>query len=89
MLMAVLATAFIAVVGLAVGGGAQAANHGRNGAGYQGMHQIVVQPGDTLWSIASRAEPSQDPRLVITEIQSANSLSTDEVRAGQVLWVPK
>jgi nucleoid-associated protein YgaU len=87
--MAVLATSLIAAVGLAAGGGAQAANHGRDGAGYRGMHQIVVQPGDTLWSIASRAEPSRDPRLVITEIENANALSTDEVRAGQVLWVPE
>jgi hypothetical protein len=88
MLMAGIATSLIAVIGLTAGGGAQAANHGRNGAGYQGMHQIVVQPGDTLWSIASRAEPSRDPRLVITEIENANSLTTGELRAGQVLWVP-
>jgi hypothetical protein len=85
----ILATVVITLIGMAVAGGAQAANHGRTGAGYQGMRQIVVRPGETLWTIASRAEPSADPRLVISQIMTANSLSTTVVQAGQLLWVPK
>ncbi len=87
-LAAVLATAAITVASMALSG-AQAANHGRPGGGYAGMHQIVVQPGQTLWSIATRAEPAADPRQVIQEIMTANSMPGQTVQAGQLLWVPK
>ena len=70
-------------------GGAQATNHGQARAGYQGMHKIVVQPGQTLWSIASTAEPSADPRIVVQEIMTANALTGPAVEAGQLLWVPR
>jgi hypothetical protein len=85
----IVATVVITLIGMAVAGGAQAANHGRAGAGYQGMRQIVVRPGETLWTIAARAEPSADPRLVISQIMTANLLSTTVVQAGELLWVPK
>ena len=70
-------------------GGAQATNHGQPGAGYQGMHQIVVQPGQTLWSIASAAEPTADTRIVVQEIMTANELTGPTIGAGQLLWVPR
>ena len=70
-------------------GGAQATNHGQARAGYQSMHKIVVQPGQTLWSIASTAEPSADPRIVVQEIMTANALTGPAVEAGQLLWVPR
>jgi hypothetical protein len=88
-LAVMLATAVMALIGMGVAGGAQAANHGRNGAGYQGMHQIVVRPGQTLWSIASKADPDADPRLVISEIMTANSMTSAVLQAGQLLWVPR
>jgi LysM repeat protein len=53
------------------------------------LHQIVVQPGQTLWSIAAAAEPSADPRLVIQEIITANALPGGQLQVGQLLWVPK
>ncbi len=70
-------------------GGAQASNNGLTGGAYQGMHQIVVQPGQTLWSIASSAEPTADPRAVIQQIMSVNALSASNIQAGQLLWVPR
>lgn len=84
-----IATIAITVIGMALAGGAQAANHGRAGAGYQGMHQIVVQPGETLWSIATMTEPAADPRLVIAQIMTANSLTSTVIEAGELLWVPQ
>jgi hypothetical protein len=87
-LAAALATVAITAASMAFSG-AQATNHGRPGAGYAGMHQIVVQPGQTLWSIAAQAEPSADPRQVIQEILTANSMTGSAVQAGQLLWVPK
>ena len=71
-----------------VSGRAQATNHGEPRAGYQGMHEIVVRPGQTLWSIAAAAEPTADPRSVVQEIMSANALDGPGIRAGQLLWVP-
>ena len=52
------------------------------------MHQVVVQPGQTLWSIAAAAEPAADPRTVVQEIMSANALGSPAISAGQQLWVP-
>jgi nucleoid-associated protein YgaU len=78
-----------AVCTLLAAGGAAAASHGSPGAGYQGLHQVVVKPGQTLWSIASAAEPAADPQAVIQQIEAANSLPTGTIRAGQVLWVPR
>ena len=77
------------VILLAVPGGARASNHGRAGAGYQGMHQIVVQPGQTLWSIALAAEPTARTAGVIQEIMTANAMTSTNVTAGQLLWVPR
>jgi hypothetical protein len=85
----VLATVALSIAAMAAAGRAQASNHGRDGAGYQGMHQIVVEPGETLWTIASRAEPTADPRQVISEIMTANSMTSTVVQAGELLWVPK
>jgi LysM domain len=31
----------------------------------------VVQPGDTLWSIAERLEPGRDPRPIVDELTAA------------------
>ena len=78
----------VLLITLLVSGGAQATNHGPARAGYQGMHQVVVQPGQTLWSIAAAAEPSADPRTVIQEIMSANALASPAIGVGQLLWVP-
>jgi hypothetical protein len=83
------ATVMVLLVSLLASGGAQASNHGRPGAVYQGMHQIVVQPGQTLWSIASAAEPTADPRSVVQQIMSVNALSGSDIQAGQLLWVPR
>ncbi|HTZ93137.1 MAG TPA: LysM peptidoglycan-binding domain-containing protein [Streptosporangiaceae bacterium] len=74
---------------LLASGGAQATNHGQPRAGYQGMHQIVVRPGQSLWSIAASAEPSADTRVVVQEIMTANALTSADISAGQLLWVPR
>jgi hypothetical protein len=49
---------------------------------------IVVQPGDTLWTIADRVAPDRDPRAVIHQIREINSLPSASIRAGQRLAVP-
>lgn len=86
-LLIVLATLAITVASMAFSG-ASAANHGRPGGAYAGMRQIVVRPGQTLWSIAARTDPSADPRQVVEQIMTANSMASSAVQAGQLLWVP-
>jgi LysM domain len=47
--------------------------------------QVVVAPGETLWSIAERVAPERDPRTVVARIRQLNGMSTGDVRAGQTL----
>jgi hypothetical protein len=73
-----------------VAGGAQAPGPGAPPkSAYQGMTQIVVQPGQTLWSIAVSAEPSANPWEAVQQIIDINALNGARVQAGQLLWVPK
>jgi hypothetical protein len=73
-----------------VAGGAQAPGPGApTRSVYQGMTQIVVQPGQTLWSIAIAADPSADPWTVVRQISDANALNGAQIAAGQLLWVPR
>jgi LysM repeat protein len=52
--------------------------------------QHIVAPGETLWTIASKADPHHDTRLVVEEIQRLSGLGDDAViHPGQVLVVPK
>ena len=87
---AAVALAVAAALWLAAATGAQAANHGvAPGAVYKSMRAVVVQPGQTLWSIALRAEPAADPRVVVSQIMEFNALSNDVVAPGERLWVPR
>jgi LysM repeat protein len=81
-------TVALLLITMLASGGARATNHGQARAGYQGMHQVVVQSGQTLWSIATKAEPTADPRIVIGQIMAANALQGSDISAGQLLWVP-
>ena len=53
-----------------------------------GVSTVVVQPGDTLWSIALQAAPDEDPRGVVDEIVDLNGLGGVGVVPGQVLELP-
>jgi hypothetical protein len=48
----------------------------------------VVAPGETLWSIATRVNPSADPRTTVQRIVDLNSLGGAGVFAGERLIVP-
>ena len=73
-------------VGLATA--AQAAHSGAGpGRGY--VAQVEVRPGQSLWSIAEAYDPDADPRVTVHDIQQLNSMSGDQVQAGEVLWVPR
>lgn len=88
-LAALTAAAVLIPVWLLAAGGAQASNHGLPPAAvHAGLRQVVVRPGQTLWSIAMAAEPTADPRVVTQEIIQVNALSSQVLVPGESLWVP-
>ncbi len=88
-LVIVTVIAAAALLWLALANRAQASS----GAGRQGsshaLARVVVQPGQTLWTIASKADPYADPRAVIQEIIDENQLAGTSIHPGQVLLVPR
>jgi LysM repeat protein len=59
------------------------------GAVYASLTPVVVQPGQSLWSIALRVQPAADPRRVIAEIIDLNGLRGTGLQPGERLWVPR
>jgi len=48
----------------------------------------VVQPNETLWSIAEQVDPDADPRETVARIVSMNDLPDSAVLVGQEIHVP-
>ena len=48
----------------------------------------VVRSGDTLWSIAQRMAPGDDPRPLVQRIQVANGVDAGSIAPGQTIVVP-
>lgn len=50
---------------------------------------VVVQPGETVWDIARAAQPGEDPRPLVSEIERLNGLvDAAALRVGEPLEVP-
>jgi LysM domain len=85
-----LAVLLVAVLSLLVAGAAQASSRAAPlGVAGHDLGQVVVRPGQSLWSVAESADPDADTRLVIQQILELNALHDDTVFAGQRLWVPR
>jgi LysM repeat protein len=65
------------------------ATHGKPGSVGKYPAKVTVAPGDSLWSVAQAYDPGADARLVIERIRQLNSLAGDQLRPGEVLWVPR
>jgi nucleoid-associated protein YgaU len=51
--------------------------------------EYVVQPGDTLWAIASlEAGPGVDPRRLVADIARLSDVDADSIQPGQILLIP-
>ena len=50
---------------------------------------VVVQPGDSLWSIAASHYPGDDPRERVDAIERLNGLDGPVIRAGETLELPQ
>jgi len=86
------ATAVLAIgaVSMVLAGAAQATGHSGVPAGPgSGVAKVLVRPGQSLWSLAESYDPDADTRLVIQDILQLNSMTSDQVQPGQVLWVPR
>lgn len=73
-------------VGLAAA--AQAA-HGGHPAGGRYVAKVLVTPGQSLWSLAAANDPHSDPRQVVDQIRQLNSMTGDQLQAGELVWVPR
>jgi hypothetical protein len=75
---------------LATGATARATSHTAPSRGAdRNLSQVIVLPGQSLWSVAQTADPNADPRQVMQQIIELNSLAGDVIQAGQRLWVPR
>ncbi len=88
--IAIAAALLVTMVSLLLAGVAQATNNGPSPrAARENLVQVIVRPGQSLWSVAESADPDQDTRAVIQQIIDLNSLNGETVFAGQQLWVPR
>ena len=78
-LVAVVGLALVVSVGLAV------AAHGGTA---QTDATVVVQPGDTIWSIAAERYPADDTRARVDDIERLNGLKGPLIEAGETLRLP-
>ena len=63
-------------------------NADRGGLELAGSSTVVVQPGDTLWSLAQQVAPEEDPRAVVDAIVDLNGLEDVDLLPGAVLQLP-
>lgn len=78
-----------AMLALAVAGrGAQAFGPVEDPPAERTQVEYVVQPGDSLWSIAVGVGDGRDPRVVVDAIERSNGLSGPSIVPGQVLRIP-
>lgn len=85
-----LAALAVLTVGLTAVAQAQAASSRSSAAAVRrSVTRVVVMPGQTLWSIALRADPAADPRVVVQQIVDVNGLRTTALQPGEQLWVPR
>ena len=88
-----MAVLLVAAGSVALAGAAQAMGHSeataRPGTAGAAITKVEVRPGQSLWTLAEAYDPNADTRQVIQEILQLNSMSTDQVQPGQVLWMPR
>jgi LysM domain len=87
---AVAAVLLVAALSVTAAVAAQAT--GRSGpqpAARQNLVQVLVAPGQSLWSVAESTDPNADPRVTIQRIIDLNGLSGGLIQPGQRLWVPR
>ena len=54
----------------------------------ESLPSVVVQDGDSLWSIAVHHRPADDPRATMDQIRQLNGMHSSTVEEGQELVLP-
>ena len=75
---------------IVIGAGFSAVGHASeptNTNPHAGLVQVVVAPGETLWSVSGLVGGS-DLTSVVDQIVTANHLTSSDLHAGEKLWVP-
>lgn len=85
---ALVTTAVVFALGLVPSQASTAVSGGAPSGQRVPVASVVVQPGDTLWSIATRVAPGTDPRVTVQRIIDRNALPDAAIEAGQVLVLP-
>jgi nucleoid-associated protein YgaU len=83
-----LAAVLMVASGVALGSWLGPLLHGGDDLRLAGVNSVVVQPGETLWSIAGSLGGDDDVRAVVDEIQELNGLEGSALVPGQVLVLP-
>ncbi len=88
--VAAAAALLVSLLSLLATGAAQATSHSvPSRVADRNLTEVVVHPGQSLWSVAQSADPNADPQQVIQQIIELNGLTSDAILAGQRLWVPR
>jgi hypothetical protein len=88
--MATLVAGGLCVAGATAAQATSGATSARGAAGGgSAAEQVVVQSGDTLWSIAKSADPGADTQTIVQQMLQVNRLAGPDIAAGQHLWVPR
>lgn len=53
-----------------------------------GTVTVIVDEGDSLWSVVSEHSYDRDPRAVMDEVRTLNGMSTNVIHPGQRLDLP-
>ncbi len=78
----------VGVLSVVLATAAQATHAGSSNPGRY-VTKVLVRPGQNLWSLAETYDPNADPRVISAQIQQLNSMTSDQLQPGQVLWVPR
>ncbi|MHB8756501.1 MAG: LysM peptidoglycan-binding domain-containing protein [Bacillota bacterium] len=71
----------------ALAGGVAGLEATAQGQARQVVIKVVVQPGDTLWTLASKFYPRKDPRSGVAALRRENGLTSGSIIAGQTIKV--
>ena len=93
LVVVIAALVLAAVLALAVGNGAfsslssPASGGEATSAPHAGQGEtLMVQPGDTLWSIAQTLQPNSDPRPIVDELVRLNG--NEPLQVGEHIFLP-
>jgi hypothetical protein len=81
------AASCLALFGIVLGSGA-VADAAVDRIGSPATATVIVQPGDSLWSIAQALSDGTDPRAMVLRIQELNGIGDWPIVPGQRLVVP-